>query len=214
MLFSFSSDPETVWYFQEPENPGFNVPSDKLIDSNIVKWCHMQLTGQSSASATGANRWQVSVELIDFFRAAMPWPLWLPWGFQVLSQMQISSNTINTSIQASSNWNEVPSAWDIPGIVVFMRICWFWTLRILIWRALVIVQTLGNFPSVYKRATTSSDSKLELPMAWVLFLSRSLSLYMRLPLCMVFSRLFKAWDYDQDSEKWQDTTSSSFATMM
>ena len=57
-----------------------------------------------------------------------------------------------------------------------MRICWFWTLRILIWRALVIVQTLGNFPSVYKRATTSSDSKLELPMAWVLFLSRSLSL--------------------------------------
>ena len=175
----------------------------------------MQLTGQSSASATGANRWQVSVELIDFFRAAMPWPLWLPWGFQVLSQMQISSNTINTSIQASSNWNEVPSAWDIPGIVVFMRICWFWTLRILIWRALVIVQTLGNFPSVYKRCYD-----LKWLEAWVangvslVPLSLTLSLYMRLPLCMVFSRLFKAWDYDQDSEKWQDTTSSSFATMI
>lgn len=53
---------------------------------------------------------QVSVELIDFFRAAMPWPL-----------------------------SQVPETY----------------------------QTLGNFPSVYKRA----------------------------------------WDYDQDSEKWQDTTS-------
>eukprot|EP00435_Cladocopium_sp_Y103_P023452 s1917_g5.t1 len=53
---------------------------------------------------------QVSVELIDFFRAAMPWPL-----------------------------SQAPETY----------------------------QTLGNFPSVYKRA----------------------------------------WDYDQDSEKWQDTTS-------
>ena len=38
----------------------------------------MQSTDQSSASAASANGWQVSVELIDFFRAAMPWPLLLP----------------------------------------------------------------------------------------------------------------------------------------
>lgn len=71
---------------------------------------------------------------------ALAWRTWLSGGH----------NFDDFSFIDFSPWNEVPSTWDIPG--------WHFFGRTEHQRVVLMcdVQTLGNFPSVYKRVEASS----------------------------------------------------------